>query len=265
MLALTVAALAVNIMLFMFIPKGFFPEQDTGRMSGIILAEQDISFQAMEEKLARVVEIIKSDPDVESVSAFTGANTGTNTARMFIALNPFDRRKATANQVIARLRGKLAQVPGAPAYLLPVQDLQIGGRLTGALYQYTLQGDNLAELNSWSVKMLQSMRSLSQLADVNSDLQEKGLQASVLIDRPTASRMGITPQLVDNTLYDAFGQRQVSITYTLLNQYHVVMAVEPRFWQRPEMLQDIYLSSRPALLFRSAPSLVSSAPRHPWL
>jgi len=241
MLAITVAALAVNIVLFMAIPKGFFPEQDTGRISGTILAEQDISFQSMRDKLIEIVKIIQGDPDVESVTAFTGATTGTNTGRMFIALNPFEQRKAAAGQVIARLRGKLSQVAGAPTYLQPVQDLRIGGRLAGALYQYTLQGDNLAELNSWSVRMLQSMRSLPLLADVNSDLQNKGLQASLVLDRSTASRLGITPQLIDDTLYDAFGQRQVSITYTLLNQYHVVMAVEPRFWQRPETLQDIYV------------------------
>jgi multidrug efflux pump len=162
---------------------------------------------------------------------------------MFIALKPFEKRKATAEQVIARLRKKLAQVPGAPTYLRPVQDLSIGGRIGAALYQYTLHGDNLADLNAWAPRVLQRMRRLPQLVDVSSDQQDKGLQASVVIDRSTASRLGITPQLVDNTLYDAFGQRQVSITYTLLNQYHVVMEVEPRFWQRPETLKDIYVQS----------------------
>ena len=200
----------------------------------------------MKEKLTEVVDIIRSDPDVDSVSAFTGGGGGgatTNTGRMFIALKPFEERKATAGQVITRLRRKLAQVPGAPTYLQPVQDLRIGGRISAALYQYTLQGDNLTELNTWAPRMLQRMRTLPQLVDVSSDQQDKGLQASVVIDRSTASRLGITPQLIDDTLYDAFGQRQVSITYTLLNQYHVVMEVDPRFWQRPETLRDIYVRS----------------------
>jgi multidrug efflux pump len=246
MLTLTLVTIGINVGLFFVIPKGFFPEQDTGRLSGTIQAEQDISFQAMRNKLTEVVEIIRSDPDVEYVSAFTGtggAGTTTNIARMFITLKQFEQRKATAGQVISRLRRKLAQVPGAPTYLQPVQELRIGGRLGAALYQYTLQGDNLTELNTWGGRMLQRMRTLPQLADVNSDQQNKGLQTSVVIDRNTASRLGITPQLIDDTLYDAFGQRQVSITYTLLNQYHVIMEVEPSFWQRPETLRDIYVRS----------------------
>jgi multidrug efflux pump len=247
MLTLMVITIGITVGLSFLIPKGFFPEQDTGRISGTIQAEQDISFQAMKEKLTEVVDIIRSDPDVDSASAFTGGAGGggatTNTGRMFITLKPFDKRKATAGQVMARLRKKLAQVPGAPTYLQPVQDLRIGGRLGAALYQYTLQGENLTELNAWAPRMLQQMRALPLLVDVSSDQQDKGLQASVAIDRNTASRLGITPQLIDDTLYDAFGQRQVSITYTLLNQYHVVMEVEPRFWQRPETLRDIYVSS----------------------
>ena len=247
MLTLMVITIGITIGLSFLIPKGFFPEQDTGRISGTIQAEQDISFQAMKEKLTEVVDIIRSDPDVDSASAFTGGAGGggatTNTGRMFITLKPFDKRKATAGQVMERLRKKLAQVPGAPTYLQPVQDLRIGGRLGAALYQYTLQGENLTELNAWAPRMLQQMRALPLLVDVSSDQQDKGLQALVTIDRNTASRLGITPQLIDDTLYDAFGQRQVSITYTLLTQYHVVMEVEPRFWQRPETLRDIYVPS----------------------
>jgi hydrophobe/amphiphile efflux-1 (HAE1) family protein len=243
MLTLVLVTIATNVVLFTIIPKGFFPEQDTGRIGGAIQAEQDISFQAMKGKLAEVVDIIRSDPDVEGVSGYTGTSTTTNTARLFITLKPFAERKTSASQVIARLRRKLAQVPGAPTYLQAVQDLRIGGRLGNALYQYTLQGDNLAELNAWAPRMLQRMRTLPQLVDVSSDQQNKGLQNSVVIDRSTASRLGITPQVIDDTLYDAFGQRQVSITYTLLNQYHVVMEVEPSFWQRPETLRDIYLPS----------------------
>jgi multidrug efflux pump len=242
MLAVILVTIGVSIGLFFVIPKGFFPEQDTGRISGTIQAEQDISFQAMKNKLTEVVDIIRTDPDVDSVSAFTGGGTGTNTARMFIALKPFNERKATAGQVIARLRKNLAQVPGAPTYFQSVQDLRIGGRMGPALYQYTLQGENLDELNAWAPHMLRRMRTTPQLVDVVSDQQNKGLQTSVVIDRNTASRLGITPQLIDDTLYDAFGQRQVSITYTLLNQYHVVMEVEPSFWQRPETLRDIYVN-----------------------
>ena len=248
MLVLLLVTIGVSVGLFIHIPKGFFPEQDTGRLSATIQAEQDISFQAMKDKLTEVVDIITSDPEVDYAAAFTGGGgigTTTNIARMFITLKPFGQRKATAEQVIARLREKLARVPGAPTYFQSVQDLRIGGRIGAALYQYTLQGDNLTELNAWAPRILQRMRTLPQLVDVSSDQQNKGLQTSVVIDRSTASRLGITSQLIDDTLYDAFGQRQVLITYTLLNQYHVVMEVEPKFWQRPETLRDIYVSSPP--------------------
>jgi len=246
MLTLMLVTIGVNVFLFVLVPKGFFPEQDTGRISGTIQAEQDISFQAMRGKFTEVVNIIRTDPDVQYVAAFTGGGGGgttTNTGRLFITLKPFEERKATAGQVISRLRGKLSQVPGAPTYFQPVQDLRVGGRLGAATYQYTLQGDSLADLNTWAPRMLQRMRTLPQLVDVSSDQQVKGLQTSVVIDRSTASRLGITPQLTDDTLYDAFGQRQIAINYTLLNQYHLVMEVEPRFWQRPETLRDIYLRS----------------------
>jgi multidrug efflux pump len=244
MLLLTLVTVGVNVLMFILIPKGFFPEQDTGRITGNIQAAQDISFQAMERKLARIVDIVKSDPDVEYVIGFTGGGgSTTNTGRMFIALKPFEKRKGTANDVIKRLRGKLMSVPGAPAFLAPVQDLRVGGRISNALYQYTLQGSDLAELNTWSQRVLQKLRTVPQLVDLSSDLQNKGREADLVIDRPTASRLGITPQVIDNTLYDAFGQRQVSISYTLLNQYHVVMEVDPLFWQRPDTLRDIYVPS----------------------
>jgi multidrug efflux pump len=247
MLALTLLAVVVNVGLYAVVPKGFFPEQDTGRLAGFIQAAQDISFQAMRQKLAAVVEIIRSDPDVAYVIGFTGGGGGggsaANTGRMFITLKPFEERQATAGQIIARLRRRLAGVPGAPTFLQPVQDLRIGGRISNALYQYTLRGDDLAELDRWAPRVVQKMRTLPELADVSSDQQDKGLQSSLAIDRATASRLGITPQLIDNTLYDAFGQRQVSITYSLLNQYHVIMEVEPRFWQGPEGLKDIYVRS----------------------
>jgi hydrophobe/amphiphile efflux-1 (HAE1) family protein len=247
MLILLLITIGCNLYLFWVVPKGFFPEQDTGRIAGSIQAAQDTSFQAMEKKLARIVAIVKEDPDVEYVIGFTGGGGGggstTNTARMFISLKPFEKRTATANDIIRRLRGKLMSVPGAPAFLQPVQDLRVGGRISSGLYQYTMQGNDLNELNTWSQRMFQKLRTIPQVVDLNSDLQDKGRQAELVIDRPTASRLGITPQVIDNTLYDAFGQRQVSISYTLLNQYHVVMEVDPSFWQSPETLRDIYVPS----------------------
>ena len=246
MLALTLATIVLNIYLFVIVPKGFFPQQDTGRLMGSIQAAQDTSFQAMRQKLTQVVEIIKSDPAVESVTGFSGGGAGgttTNTGRMFVGLKPLAERKLSADQVIARLRGKLAGIPGTPTFLQATQDVRIGGRRSNAQFEYTLQGDDLAELNAWAPRVEQKLRSVRQLADVNSDQQDRGLQSSVVFDRSTASRLGITPQLIDDTLYDAFGQRQVSIMYTPLNQYHVVMEVEPRFWQRPDTLHDIYVRS----------------------
>lgn len=243
MILLLLCTVGLSIYLFKIVPKGFFPEQDTGRLAGNIQAAQNISFQAMSKKLSQVVEIIKGDPGVDYVIGFTGGGGTPNTARMFIALKPFEVRKASAQEIIARLRKKLAGVPGAPTFLQPVQDIRVGGRISNALYQYTLQGDSLPELAKWTHRLLQSMRAIPQLADVNSDLQDKGLQATLVIDRPTAARLGITTKVMDNTLYDAFGQRQVSITYTSLNQYHVVMEVAPQFWQRPDTLKDIYVPS----------------------
>jgi multidrug efflux pump len=247
MLVLTLLTVVMNILLFIYIPKGFFPEQDIGRLTGTIQASQDISFQAMRQKLKEVVNVIKTDPDVTDVLGFSGGPGGggstTNTARLFISLKPFDKREATARQVIARLRKKLGQVPGAPTYMQPVQDLRIGGFASAALYQYTLRGENLEDLNTWGPRVFRKLRTLPQLVDVNSDQQDKGLQSSLVIDRDTASRLGLTASLIDNTLYDAFGQRQVAITYTPLNQYHVVMEVAPPWWQRPETLRQIYAHS----------------------
>ncbi len=245
MILLTAVTVAVNIYLYTKVPKGFFPQQDTGRLAGGILAAQDVSFQSMREKLAAVADIVGQDPAVDTVIGFTGGGGGggstVNTGRLFIGLKDPGRRKLTADQVIARMRGKLARVPGAQTGLQPVQDIRVGGRLTNAQYQYTLQGDNLNDLAAWAPRVEREMRTLPELADVSSDWQNKGLEARLTIDRDTASRLGITPQMIDDALYDAFGQRQVSINYTLLNQYHVVMEVEPRFWQRPDTLRDIYV------------------------
>ncbi len=239
-LAVAVATMAATIGLYIIVPKGFFPQQDTGRIVGSIVAAQDVSFQGMERLLKQYVAAVQSDPALENVTGFVG---GGNTGRMFCSLKPADQRKDTADQVIARLRAKTAHIPGGALYMQPVQDLRIGGRPASAQYQYTLQGDDARELFEWAPRVLQRLRTLPQLADVNSDLQNKGLEATVVIDRPTASRLGVTPQAIDATLYDAFGQRFVSTIYTQLNQYHVVMEAEPAFWQTPDGLKYIYVRS----------------------
>ena len=245
MLALTLATMAFSVYLYTIVPKGFFPQQDTGRMFGNIQAAQDISSQSMRQKLTEVVDIISKDPAIETVTGFSGGGSGgTNTGRMFIALKPLHERGGlSVDQVIARLRPKLAQVPGAPTVLQAIQDLRIGGRASSAQYQYTLQSVDLAELNTWAPLVERQLRTLHEIADVNSDQQDKGQQSLVVFDRLTASRLGLSPQLIDDTLYDAFGQRQVAILYTPLNQYHVVMEVAPQYWQDPATLHDIYVRS----------------------
>jgi len=246
MLIITLGTMALSIYLYIIVPKGLFPQQDTGRLQGSIQAAQTISFQAMKEKLYAVAEVIEHDPAVDYVIGFTGggAGTTTNTGRMFVALKPLEERKISADQVIGRLRGRLAGIPGAPTFLQATQDVTIGGRRSNAQYQYTLQGSNLEDLNLWAPRVYEKLRTLPQLADLNSDQQDKGPQSSLVIDRSTASRLGITPSLIDETLYDAFGQRQVAITYTDLNQYHVIMEVAPRYWQRPDTLRSLFLVSQ---------------------
>ncbi len=275
MLGLTLLTLVITVILFVVVPKGFFPEQDTGRISGSIQASQDISFQSMEKKLLQIIDVIRKDPDVDHVTGFTGGGSGggstVNTGRMFIALKPFEKRKATASQVIARLRKKLAQVPGAPTFLQSVQDLRVGGRISSAMYQYTLQGANVTELNLWAGKLLQKLRSVPALADLNSDQQSRGLAADLVIDRPSASRLGIAAAQIDEALYDAFGQRQVSITYTQLNQYHLVMEVAQQFLQQPDTLNDLHVASTSGSLVplpafaRFKPAATSLAVNHQGL
>ena len=244
MIGVTLTTVVVSVLLFIIIPKGFFPQQDTGRLMGMIQASQDISFQAMKGKLQRIVDTIMRDPAVDTVTAFTGGGGSTrNTGRMFIALKPIEQRKLSADQVIGRLRKGLSEVAGAPTFLQGVQDVRVGGRLSGAQYQYTLRGDSLDELMMWAPRVEAQLRSLPGVVDVNSDRQDKGLQSTIVVDRPTASRFGITQQLIDSTLYGAFGQSQVSIMYTQLNQYHVVMEVAPEYWQRPETLRYIYVKT----------------------
>ena len=242
-LCVTVATLVVTVCLYVVIPKGFFPQQDTGRLTGSIIADQDASSQSMQHLLARFAKTISSDAAVASVVAFTGGNGGgtANTGRMFITLKPLAERRLSADQVIGRLRGRLAEIPGATLYLQPVQDLRVGGRVSSSQYQYTLQSDDLKELNEWAPRMLAKLPTLPGLVDVTSDQQNRGREARVSIDRATASRMAITPQQIDDALYDSFGQRQVSTMYTPLNQYHVVMEVDPRFAQNPDALSNLYV------------------------
>ena len=241
-LLVTVATACLSIYLYVIVPKGFFPQQDTGRLAGMLQAAQDISFSAMAQKMDQFVTIIRQDPAVESVTAFAGGR-GTNTGGGFVTLKPLSLRKVSAGQVIGRLRRKLAIIPGATMYLQSAQDLTIGGRPSAAQFQYTLQGQDLQQLNNWAPRLLAKLRTLPQLRDVNSDQQDHGLEAHVMIDRDTAARLGVAAQDVDNALYDAFGQRQVSTMYEQLNQYHVVMEVERRFQRNPEALQNIYVRS----------------------
>ena len=242
-LAVFLITFALNIYLLIIIPKGFFPQQDTGRLQGGIQGAQDSSFVAMKQRMTRFVDIIRNDPAVDNVVAFTGSGGGTttNTGRMFIALKPLEQRKVSADQVISRLRRQFSSVEGASLFLQSTQDLRVGGRAGNAQYQYTIQSDNLDDLTQWGPVLLQHMRTLPAITDVSSDQQNNGLQASLVYDRETAARLGITPEMIDGTLYDAFGQRQVSTLFTPLNQYHVVMEVDPQFWQSPEGLNSIYL------------------------
>jgi multidrug efflux pump len=243
MLLVLLLTIGVNIYLLVIVPKGFVPQQDTGRLAGGIQGAQDASFTAMRQRMARFVDIIKADPAVANVVAFTGSGGGTttNTGRMFISLKPLAERKVGADEIIRRLRRQLATVEGASVFLQATQDLRVGGRGGNAQYQYTIQSENLDDLVKWGPMLLEQLRKVPIVTDVNSDQQNSGLQASLDYDRATAERLGITPQAIDATLYDAFGQRQVSTMYKQLNQYHVVMEVEPRYWQSPEGLKEIYL------------------------
>jgi multidrug efflux pump len=241
-LAVLLATIGLNVFLFIHVSKGFFPQQDNGRMMGAIQADQDISFQAMNEILTRMIKIVVADPAVNTVEGFTGGGQ-LNSARMFISLKPLSERKLAADQIIARLRPKLAKVPGATLYMQPSQDVRVGGRFGSAQYQYTMRGDNLSDLIEYAPRMLEQLKTIPIIADANSDQQNRGLQAFLQYDRETAARFGISPRLIDATLYDAFGQRQVSTMYGTLNQYHVVMEAAPEFWQNPETLRDIYVRS----------------------
>ena len=244
-LLIAIATLCLNFYLYVVVPKGFFPQQDTGRINGNFMGDQSTSFQSMQRKIAILSKIVQQDPGVETVQAFSGGGGGTttNTGRCFIALKPLEERHATADQIINRLRSKLNSVPGVTLYLQAAQDVRVGGRQSAAQYQYTLQSDNLEELAHWAPELLRLMRKIPQLTDVNSDQQNNGLEANLVIDRPTASRMGITPQNLDNILNDAFGEREIAKTFTSMNQYFVVMEVDPIFWQNPNGLKQVFVPS----------------------
>jgi len=234
--------IALNFYLFAIVPKGFFPQQDNGTVFGGIQGSQDISFQAMQKATQRIVDVVKTDPAVQNVMAFTGGGGATNSGFIYLGLKPLAQRsKVNAGQVIDRLRPKLLSVSGANTFMQAGQDLRIGGRMSSAQFQYTIQSDNLQDLVQWGPVLLQQMRKLRLLTDVNTDQQNSGLQATLIYDRDTASRLGITPQMLDNSLYEAFGQAQVSTMYTAINQYHVVLEVEPKFWQSPVNLNDVYI------------------------
>jgi multidrug efflux pump len=240
-LLILLATIGINIYLYIIIPKGFFPQQDTGRINGFIQADQSISFQLMDPKMQQFMAIVQKDPAVDTVVGFTGGGQ-TNGAYVSIALKPRSERDVTADQVIRRLRDQLAQIPGATLFLRANQDISVGGRNANAQYQFTLQADTVEELYNWAPKILAELQRAPQLADVNSDQQDKGLETEVTIDRDTAARLGITVAQIDNTLYDAFGQRQVSTIYSARNQYHVIMEVAPKYWQNPQTLNEVFVS-----------------------
>jgi multidrug efflux pump len=247
--AITLGVLAttigLNVYLFIHVPKGFFPQQDNGRLNGRIIADQDTSFQSMEGNLLKMVKIVQADPAVFTVSGFTGGSGGfgntINQANMQIQLKPLAERKVSVYDVIERLRPKLSVIRGSTLYMQAGQDVRVGGRNSASLYQFTMRGDNVQDLTVYGPQMLSALRHLRLINDVNTDQQNSGLQAVVRYDRDTAARFGISSQLIDNVLYDAFGQRQVSTLYTTLNQYHVVMEAAPRFWQDPGFLREIYV------------------------
>jgi multidrug efflux pump len=241
-LLIVITTFCLNVYLYAIVPKGLFPQQDTGQIIGNIQADQSISFQLMSQKLQQFQEILLKDPAVEFVVGFTGG-AQTNTGLVFMVLKPLSQRKISADQVIDRMRDELAEIPGATLFLQVVQDIRAGGRAGNAQYQYTLQADSSDDLFAWAPKVLAELQKVPQMTQVNTDQQNLGLEANLVIDRDTAARLGVTVAQIDNTLYDAFGQRQVSTIFNPRNQYHVVMEVAPKYWQNPEMLKDVYVST----------------------
>jgi multidrug efflux pump len=241
-LVLTLATVALSVYLYTVVPKGFFPQQDTGRLIGSIVAAQDVSFETLAAKLRQYVAIIQKDPAVDSVLAFSGGGAR-NTARMFIQLKPVGDRQLRIDQVIGHLRAPLSRIPGSSIFLQPVQDIRVGGRPTSSQYQYTLQAARVEDLTKWSQALLARMQAIPEIRDANSDEQDRGLQASLVVDRDSAARMGVSVAAVDQTLNDAFGQRPVSTMYQGLNQYHVVLELAPEFQRSPAALRDVYVQT----------------------
>jgi multidrug efflux pump len=242
-LAILLLTVAFNVYLLSVVPKGFFPQQDNGLMTGTIQASQGTSFQAMQQILADDVARLRRDPAIDTVVAFTGGGTTADQARLFISLKSREERRVSADQVIARLRPQFARDPRASLYLQAAQDIRVGGRQASGQYQYTLQGDDLESLTTWTPQLMARLRGEPLVADVNTDQQNRGPDAFVTIDRDTAARLGVSASDVDQALYDAFGQRQVATLYAGLNQYHVVMEVAPEYWQHPDTLSAIYVPS----------------------
>jgi multidrug efflux pump len=239
-LGITLGTVCLAISLYIVIPKGFFPQQDTGRINAYARSSEDTSFQTMQQKIKDYEAIINQDPAVQVVSGFLNR---ANYAYVSIMLKPLSERKVSVFEVMNRLRPKLARVPGATFFMQPLQDVQIGGRAGNAQFQYTLQGDNLQDLLAFAPVVERRLRTIPEIQDVNSDLQNRALRAGLVIDRDTASRLGLDPRIIDNALYDAFGQRQVSTMYKRINQYHVVMEVAQPFQQSPDALRNIYVQS----------------------
>ena len=239
---LLLCTIGLNVYLYTIVPKGFFPVQDSGRLSGIIQADQSISSQAMKQKLADFIETLRKDSEIETVIGFTGGRRGLNSGIMFATLKPLEERKLTINQLMGRLRGKLKNEPGASLILRPPQDIRIGARSSSAMFEYTLQADHLAELRTWIPRIVNALSQRPELVDVNADQQDKGQQIALQVNRGLAARLGVSQALIDSTLNNAFGQRQVSVIYNPLNQYHVVMEVAPEYSQSPETLKNIYIS-----------------------
>ncbi len=245
-LLVAVATLVLTVVLYIMIPKGFFPVQDTGVIQGITQAPQSISFDAMAQKQQQMADVILQDPSVESLSSFIGAdgtNTTLNSGRISINLKDLDDRDVSASDVIRRLQSKLGNVQGIQMFMQPVQDITVDDRVSRTQYQYTLEDPDANELDEWANKLVEKMKHLSQLEDVATDQQMGGRAVSLLIDRVTASRLGIAPSTIDSTLYDAFGQRQISTMYTQLNQYHVILEALPQFQLDPSNLASIYIQS----------------------
>jgi multidrug efflux pump len=271
-LVVLIILVGMNVLLIVRIPKGFFPQQDTGAVVGGMQGPQDASFAVMNNSVQKLVAVMKADPAVQNIIGFTGGNGATNTGFLYAALKPLNQRKGvSATDVINRLRPKMNALPVASAFLQAAQDLRIGGRGSNAQYQYTIQSDTVEELVQWGPKLLGEIRKLPGMQDVNSDQQNGGLDEVLNYDRVTAARLGVTPQTLNSTLYAAFGQSEVSIIYTQLNQYYVVLEVAPQFWQSPEGLRDVYLNTQKAgnvplaAVATSRPSTTALAVNHSGL